>query len=159
MVIGNLPETVTNKELSDFIGLSLPAITKLVDAGVVVRIRPNTYDFKVSVGNYIRQLREAAARHPGGVQTLELTAERARLAKEQADAMEIKNSTARGELVSALETEQTWSAAMIDMRSRFLSIPSRVRQRIPQLTAAEVGILDEELRAAMLAYGSGQDVK
>ena len=155
MVIGNLPETVTNKELSDFIGLSLPAITKLVDAGVVVRIRPNTYDFKVSVGNYIRQLREAAARHPGGVQTLELTAERARLAKEQADAMEIKNSTARGELVSALETEQTWAGFIIDVRSRLLSVPSRVRQRIPAMTAAEVVIVDEELRSAMEALSRG----
>jgi len=57
----------------------------------------------------------------------------------------------RGELLERDQVEITWTDALRRLQSRFLSVVSRIRQRLPHLTAHEAQIIDEEIRAALTA--------
>jgi phage terminase Nu1 subunit (DNA packaging protein) len=83
-------------------------------------------------------------------QAVSLTAERARLAKAQADAVELKNAAMRRELVPAIEVERLWSGEWMQLRSRVLAVPSRLRQLLPNLT------IDGELRQMLTEFGNDQ---
>ncbi|PRA58045.1 DNA packaging protein [Brucella pituitosa] len=89
-------------------------------------------------------------------QSVSLTAERARLAKAQADAVELKNAAMRRELVPAVEVERMWAGEWMQMRSSVLAVPSRLRQLLPDLTAADIEIIDGELRRMLTEFGNDQ---
>jgi phage terminase Nu1 subunit (DNA packaging protein) len=72
---------------------------------------------------YLRHLREAAAGRRGSDGT-DLAAERARLARAQAEAQEMKNAQARGELICAGEAEATMVGVMSAVRARLLALPT-----------------------------------
>ena len=55
-----------------------------------------------------------------------LDRERTRLAKEQADAQELKNAESRGELVPASQVEAMWVRLFSAARIRLLAVPSKV---------------------------------
>lgn len=76
---------------------------------------------------------------------LNLDAERARLAKEQADAMALKNSVQRGEVVRSEDV----SAAMAKVSSAIVqileSIPIRLKRANPALTQSDLDIVRAEI--------------
>ena len=92
----------------------------------------------------------------GEEQVYELTAERARLAKEQADAHEMKNAISRGQLVEADHVRREWSDILRKVRAAILASPSRLRQRLPHLTAHDVEAMDGELRRALSEAASDE---
>ena len=73
-----------------------------------------------------------------------LAAEKERLAREQADAMEIKNGQARGELVPAAEVAATWAAILTDLRAALLAVPARLDCDVATRVA-----VDRELRDSL----------
>jgi phage terminase Nu1 subunit (DNA packaging protein) len=103
---------------------------------------------------YVRRLRNAAAGR-GSEDGSELTLERTRLAREQADAQAMRNAALRRELLPAAEVEATWAGILRGVRARMLAVPSRVRQRLPHLTAGEVAAIDREIRDALVELGEG----
>lgn len=78
-------------------------------------------------------------------------AERLRLLKEQADHAALKNEIARRELVKADDVEREWGSVFRKVRAGILSIPSRMREVLPHLTAHDIAALDAELRRALEA--------
>lgn len=85
---------------------------------------------------------------------LRLTDERARLAKERADAQEIKNQVARGELLPASELRAGLIKHIIAARNRLTSIPNKVGQQVidylgRQETAEVVEIIEREIADAL----------
>lgn len=78
-----------------------------------------------------------------------LTEEKARLAKEQADAAELRNKLLRGELVKAADVEREWAGVLRKVRSGILAVTSRIRQQLPHLTAHDASVIDGELRRAL----------
>ena len=70
--------------------------------------------------------------------TASAAAERGRLAKEQADALVLKNARLRGSLVDAEAVEREWGAVLTAVRSGCLAIPSRVGSRLPHLSPADL---------------------
>lgn len=76
-------------------------------------------------------------------------AERLRLIKEQADHAALKNAALRRELVPAAEVEREWAGVLRQVRAGILAVPSRLRQLLPGLTAAEVEAIDAELRRVL----------
>lgn len=154
----DFPREIAGPDLAQLFGCSVRMLTTLAQRGTVIRLRTGVYDCPASVQGYIASLRSAAAGRGGaGIETL--TGERTRLASAQAEAAELKNATSRGELVLSAETERVWSEAMVALRSGLLSVPSRVRQKLPGLTAAEVAVIDAELRCTMAALGTGVSVE
>ena len=93
---------------------------------------------------------------PKGARAASLAAvstERARLAKAQADAIEMKNARLRGALLDGEAVEKTWADILRTVRAGMLSVPSRVAQRLPHLTAHDVAEIDQEIRAVLSEIG------
>lgn len=154
---GNISDLqVTAAVLADWLGISAQAVNKHAREGVLLRCN-NRYDLKVSVAAYCAHVREVAAGRGGAAQS-NLTAERARLAKVQADSYELKNAVTRGELVEVADAERAWSDTLRTVRSCMLAVPSRVRQRLGHLTIADVETIDFEVRNALTeAAGDGAE--
>lgn len=80
---------------------------------------------------------------------LDLNAERARLAKEQADKTALDNEQRRGRLLSADQVELAWSNHIANARARLLSMPPKLG---PQLTnVADPNIIATRIRAEVNA--------
>lgn len=147
---------VTAAELGEFLGLSSRAIRSLADEGHVVRAPEKArYRLAESVRTYCAHIREIAAGRGGASGVSTLTAERARLAREQADAAAIKNAAARGEMIPASKAAAEWRGILTGVRARVLAIPSRVRLALPHLTLAEVEIVEREVRDALTESANG----
>jgi phage terminase Nu1 subunit (DNA packaging protein) len=138
----------TATSLAGLFDVSVEVVHGLARRGIVVREGRNSYALAPSVRNYVRHLREAAAGRGNGTEPTEQSIARARLAKAQADAAELKNAQRRGDLVPASEVEQEWSGALRVVRAGIMRLPRRAGDRLA-LTAAQVRGLDEECRACL----------
>ncbi len=67
-----------------------------------------------------------AAMDDGGGDTLDLTAERARLAAAQADDREMKNALQRGEMMTTASYNLLMTASFGRVRSKLLALPSKM---------------------------------
>jgi phage terminase Nu1 subunit (DNA packaging protein) len=143
----NDPDNVSSAELGKWLGLSQKAVS---ENPAMVRVSRGRYALKASIAAYATALR-AAATGRGSPTAIE----RARLIKAQADAAELKNATACGEMLDAAAVEREWSAVLRTVRSGCLAIPSRVAGRLPHLTRHDVSEIDAEMRAALTELGSG----
>lgn len=148
--------TVGTGELADYLGVSSQSIAAFANDGKVVRISRGKYDLKASVQLYTSHLREVAAARGGETAVLDLTQERARLAREQADGQELKNRQLRRELVSASDVEREWSDILRKVRAGILAVTSRVRASAG-LTATQAVEMDAELRLALKDLGNDQE--
>jgi phage terminase Nu1 subunit (DNA packaging protein) len=78
-----------------------------------------------------------------------MATERKRLLVAQARRAELENAKTAGALVSAREVELRWSALVVEARTHFLGIPSRMKQIRPELSAAALLALDNLIREAL----------
>lgn len=152
---GERVHRVGGKDLCDLLALSSGALTDLKKRGIAVHLGHDAYDLAATVRAYVLHLRGVASGRGGEEHTANLTAERARLAREQADAVALKNAALRGDLVPAADVTREWAEVLRKVRAGVLAVPSRVRAALPQLTAADVAVLDAEIRATLegLAHG------
>jgi phage terminase Nu1 subunit (DNA packaging protein) len=148
--------TVGTGELANWLGVSSQSIASFANDGKVVRISRGKYDLRASVQLYTSHLREVAAARGGETAVLDLTQERARLAREQADGQELKNRQLRSELVSASDVEREWSDILRKVRAGILAVTSRVRASAG-LTAEQAVEMDAELRLALKELGSDKE--
>ncbi len=142
--------------LCDLLALSPAALSDLKKRGIAIHIGRDAYDMAETVRRYVEHLRGTASGRGGEEQITSLTAERSRLAKEQADAMALKNAALRGYLVSAAEVERTWGDLLRQVRARILAVPGRLRlsQHLPPEIFVEI---DRELRDALMELGNADD--
>ncbi|ABE63184.1 conserved hypothetical protein [Nitrobacter hamburgensis X14] len=140
---------VSAKELAELFGISDRSVRELHDRGTVKKSARGRYLLTESVQLYTAHLRGVAAGRGGEGGVLDLTVERARLAKEQADAVSLKNAVMRRELVPVSDVEREWMSVGRQVRSGMLAVPSRVRQSLPHLTAFDADLIDREIRDAL----------
>ncbi len=88
--------------------------------GILVKAGRGNCQLKASVQAVSKQLRKQAAGR-SAKSKFDLVDERAGLAKEQVDAVELKNAQVRGGLIPAAEAASTWSALMVEGRQRMLA--------------------------------------
>lgn len=124
-------------------------IRQLLERGILPRAKVGL-DLDACRVAYIRHLRTVAAGHQSADGALDLTAERARLSKEQADAQELKNAITRGELVSALDVQSLGASFASGVSQRVLGL----RVLAPAIRAAETDdagatILEDGAREAL----------
>ncbi|MGC9445841.1 AAA family ATPase [Cereibacter johrii] len=112
------PTVVVLDTLCELLSLTLGALSDLKKRGIAVHRGHDAYDLAATVTAYVVHLRGIAAGRGGEEHTASLTAERARLAKEQADAQALKNAALRGELVPASDVERAWADTLRKVRSR-----------------------------------------
>lgn len=143
-------------DLADYLGVTSQSIAAFANDNKVVRLSRGKYDLKASVQLYTAHLREVAAARGGETAVLDLTQERARLAREQADSQELKNRQLRKELVPASDVEREWSDILRKVRAGILAVTSRVRASAG-LTAEQAVEMDAELRLALRDLGNDND--
>ena len=80
---------------------------------------------------------------------------RKRLIKAQTRKLNQAYRERAGKLVSAQEVEMRWSTLIVTARNKLLGIPSRARQRSPELTAAQMAVIDELIREALEELAGG----
>jgi phage terminase Nu1 subunit (DNA packaging protein) len=120
-------------EIAKHIGVTPKYVQDLINEGVIDRKDRGTYDINECRDAYIKKLREAAAGRANSGD-LNLTDERARLAKEQADAKEMENSITRGELVYIEDVAKRVEVALSKVKIKILAIPTKVA---PEAAAAD----------------------
>lgn len=148
---------IGGRDLCDLLGLSAAALTDLKTRGIAVHLGHDAYDLQATVRAYVKNLRSVAAGWGTEENASTLTNERARLAKEQADAQALKNGALRGELVKAADVSREWGDMLRQVRARILAVPSRLRASLPHLTAGDVVAIDREIRDALEACANADD--
>ncbi len=130
-------------EVAKYLGISEKFFGDLLRQGVFTKQPRNFWDFDQCRLEYIKHLRDAAAGrlHNGD---LDLNEERARLAKEQADAKEMENAIARGELVYIEDVAKQFEKGLERARTKLLALPSKVAPEVHACaTAKEVQAIIE----------------
>lgn len=154
-----IPATMTEAQLAAFLGIATSQVRTKTNEGVLIRISggkkgaPAGWDVRASLHGYLSRLREGAVK--GEPQSDELKAEKLRLAREQADKLEIANAAARGDMVRAADVEREWSNVLRDVRSTMLAVPSRVGSKLAHLSAHDVAEIDSEIKAALEGLANG----
>ena len=149
-----LPETCSTDELAQLLGISDRQVRELAKDGTIVRTSRGQFDLLASVQQYAARLRDSASGRGGETVQTTLATERARLAREKADAESMKNAKSRGDLLDAKEVERTWAEILRDVRSRMLAVPNRLQQRLAHLTANDTHEIDIEIREALEALAN-----
>lgn len=124
----------TQAEIARHLDLSDRSVRELVDKGVLPQARRGEMDPDVCRVAYIRHLRSVAAGRGGVAEQEDLTAQRARLAAEQADHYAIRNKTARLELLPRTAVTAAVTAAFGRVRDRLLALPDRLAGPLARLT-------------------------
>jgi len=123
----------TQQEIAEHLDLSERSVRELLDKGVLPPARRGGLDRDACRVGYIRHLRSVAAGRGGISQQEDLTAERARLAREQADHVAIRNACARKELLPRAAVTIAVTAAFQRVRDRLLSLPDRLAGTLTRL--------------------------
>ncbi|AXS42407.1 DNA packaging protein [Breoghania sp. L-A4] len=135
--------------LARLVNLSDRKVRDLAQRGIMVRLAHDRYDLAESLASYATHLREMAAGRGAEQPQVGLTAERARLAKEQADTAALKNAAMRKELVAVTDVEHAWCDVLRKVRAGILATPERLRSTLPHLASTDIEALDTELRRTL----------
>ncbi len=144
MIVDDKP--VSLDELASVLGVHKRSLQTAIDRGVLLRVTRGKYPLGKSIRAYCEHLREVAGNRDHFRVGTGLAAERERIARHQADNLEMKNAAMRGELIPAKDVEAQWSDILRMLRSGMLALPSRVQQRLGHLSAHDLSILDREIR-------------
>lgn len=145
---------VSGADMCELLGISPAMLTELKRRGIARHVGRDAWDLEATVNAYVTHLRGIASGRGGEAHVLELTAERARLAKAQADAQELRNAQAHGELIRAEDAEREWFDLLRQLRARLLAIPARLRSD-GALDREASAALDRALRDALAELGGG----
>lgn len=99
---------------------------ELVELGVIERKPPGQYDLDIVRVQYIRHLRKVAAGRSGVTGELELSNERAKLAREQTETAALKNAISRGEYVAVTDVIAMVQNDYATVRQRLLIIAGKI---------------------------------
>jgi phage terminase Nu1 subunit (DNA packaging protein) len=147
---------MTQKNFADVVGISQPAVSDLVARGV---LKGNS--LREWIRSYCAHLREVAAGRAAGNSSgeLDLVRERARLAKEQADAQAMKNKADRRELIRVEEIEPRLESAFIAAREMWLDAVPRLARELPDGVAERETLLHREFSAFLSRLADWQNAE
>ena len=147
---------MTQKDFADLVGISQPAVSGLIERGIL-----KGSSMREWIKEYCTHLREIAACRTAGntAGELDLVRERARLAKEQADALAMKNKVERGELIRAEDIEPRLESAFITAREMWLDSVSRLVRELPADLGEREILLHREFTAFLAKLANWQSEK
>jgi len=133
----------SQSDIAGRLGMNPVNVSKYIKAGIITAKPKNQYDLDEVTLEFISHLREKAAGRSS-----DLSEERARLAKEQADGKEMENAIARGELVYIDDIANRFESALIRVRTRLLAIPTEIAPEV--VSSASVVEAQETIERAIL---------
>lgn len=126
----------TLRQVAAALGVSERRVLQLVHLGMP-RSGRGDYDLPGCCSWYLRFIVEsppAVARRDQRQSALDLAAEQARLAAEQADKIALQNEQRRGELMDAASAAQAWAVIVAHLRRQLQPLPGRLAAELAQLT-------------------------
>lgn len=139
-------DTCSKADLSLILNLSMRALSDLDAKGVLVRApKAGTYFTVPSIKAYIDKLRMAAANR-AEEQRNPLNDEKLLTERVTRQIQEMKLQQIKGEVMSIDEVTENWSDFARKVKATFLSIPTKLRQKLPHLTAADGEVMRKTVR-------------
>lgn len=126
--------TVGVEDVAEWLGVTPRRVQQLAAEGVIPRDGHGRYTLKAVVQAYCRHMGSIAA----GRGDDDLSRERARLAREQANKYERENALATGEIVPKQDVVAGMQAVFAHVRARVLAIPSRAAPLVEGLSAPKI---------------------
>jgi len=108
---------------ADHLGVNAKVLQTMVRQSVLDKQDRGKYDIDEVRLQYLKHIRNLAGNNNNN---LELGAERARLAKEQADAKEMENAVERGDLVYIEKVAKQFEQQLTKARNKLLAAPTKV---------------------------------
>ena len=124
----------TQAEIGAHLDLTDRSVRELLSKGVLPPARRGEHDLDACRLAYVRHLRAVAAGRALGPAGDDLTVERARLAREQADHFALNNAAKRRELLPRSEITQAVTSAFGIVRERLCGLPGRLAGPLARLT-------------------------
>jgi len=148
------PTPCSMSEFARWLGVDEKSVRSAVKVGrlsgdVIGRDRaghPTILDCEAAATQWAEQTRPRAGGNiaPGRLAEATLRERNAR-----ADRAELETAIKRGEYVLLAEVDRRWSGFAVQIRTGLLGLPTRARQRLPHLTAADVTELDRLVREVL----------
>ena len=110
-------------DCANHLGIQQPTLTRLIKEGIIDKQDRGKYEVDAVRLQYLKHIRNLAGNNNNN---LELGAERARLAKEQADAKEMENAVERGDLVYIEKVARQFEQQLTKARNKLLAAPTKV---------------------------------
>ena len=139
----------SQQELAKHLDLSATRVRELIKDGVLLKPGKNGHNLDAQRVCYIKHLRAVASKHRSRDGVLDLTAERARLARELANKEELLVAKVKGELVPREAVVLTLQRIVLAAREKLRAIPSRAKTLIPKLTRKDLTRLLEMIDDAL----------
>jgi len=112
---------------ADHLGINAKVLQTLIRQSVINKQDRGKYDIDEVRLQYLKHIRNLAGNNNNN---LELGAERARLAKEQADAKEMENAIERGDLVYIEKVAKEFETQLFKAKTKLLAIPSKIAAEV-----------------------------
>jgi phage terminase Nu1 subunit (DNA packaging protein) len=139
-----MAEGVPAKTLAVLLDMDERVVRRLAAKGIIVRAGRNQYLLAPSVRNYVRHLREIAARRQGN--ELNAVDENARLKIAQRRNYDLKNAILERNSVPYEAIAPAWARVVRAIRSAMLAIPGEARFRLHHLTPRDAEVIGEIIR-------------
>jgi|TARA_A100001201_G_scaffold22139_1_gene24876 phage terminase Nu1 subunit (DNA packaging protein) len=135
----------TLSDCASHLGIDQSVLSRLIKESVLDKQDRGKYDVDAVRLQYLKHIRNLAGNNNNN---LELGAERARLAKEQADAKEMENAVERGDLVYIEKVARQFEQQLTKARNKLLAAPTKVAAEAH--AAATVKEVREIIEAAII---------
>lgn len=129
---------LTAHDLGAIVGVSERRIRELRDQGVIPDNGQGRYILGEAVAAYCAHLRPSQGRAAAGgsAEDLDLTVERARKAKEEADRLEMQNAQMRHQLLARADVDAAVTAAFARVRARLIGLAAKLAPILMTLQSA-----------------------
>ena len=165
---------ISKSEAATVLGVSPAAITHAIKKGRIVPVQRDGKEWidgetlREQWGNARSRMRNVNSRVPkpgvvGDVGKVSKAAEdlpdynesRARTEWLKAELMELERAEKEGELVRADEVSKAWGDLVAITRTKMMAVPSKAKQRIPEIPADAFVALEEIVREALEDLANG----
>ena len=165
---------ISKSEAATVLGVSPAAITHAIKKGRIVPVQRDGKEWidgetlREQWGNARSRMRNVNSRVPkprgvGDVGKVSRAAEdlpdynesRARTEWLKAELMELERAEKEGELVRADEVSKAWGDLVAITRTKMMAVPSKAKQRIPEIPADAFVALEEIVREALEDLANG----
>lgn len=156
------PSTCSATELAALLDVSARRVRELAAEGVFPRAAGGRYAVLPCAHAFIASLRSREKARPAldpqvVAAALDGRQQRARLAKLQADRVELEIQRERGRLVDAESIKVAYVTLITQARNRLLAVPGAAKGHMPHLTVDEVETLEGLIAAALEEVADDDD--